>query len=667
MRGNGRQHPPITVSAILVSTALLTGVIAIPVLAHGHGRMSDQAGPPVETAFAIPRNGFLAGQDNVRPAPNRTGEIGITRPLSAPDAALVRQIFALQQSARIDQAIQLTRRLQDDTLLADILADRYLAQAARPDLSSLQQWLRRWPDRPDAGAIRHLVSDLSRGRATASTPAPTPGPVQDADQPEEADPADQAFERNPLLDRTVQTRLAQGSEGARSALRLLTATRHIDPLYAASLRAEVARSLFTTGDDSLALSTARAALSQSDGQIGLAGYVAGLVAWRQNRTALAAGFFEQASRAALTAASTRAGAAFWAARAHRRLQDETAWRAWMERAAASSHTFYGMLAARMLDQTASPVVAPVVAVADRTDADRMAPAAGVLGEIDVEAVDATAEGHRAFALLQVGQTKRAEATLRQLWPRVRDDAALCRSIALVAQEAGMTGLSGQITATLQRQDDQPGNAAHFPMPRLQPRSGFTVNPALVYALTRLESNFDNKAVSGAGAHGLMQIMPTTASFVLSRNGDQSRRPATNARALHNPAFNLEIGQRYLTYLSAEDGIHGDLIRLLASYNAGPNAVAQWGLSQPAPNKDASDPEAVEGDPLLFMEALPVSETRNFVHRALTYLWIYAARMDLPAPSLDTLAQDEWPRFDDEQRMAGAGPGVIARAPEFGSR
>lgn len=545
----------------------------------------------------------------------------------------------MQRAGQLEQAAIATRSLRNNFLLGEILADRYLSSGAKPDQQSLRQWLRHWDNLPDAGAIRHRLSDLSRGRTTL--PASASDPEQEgqatAAPPEEADPAEEVVERNPLLDRTVQARMEQGSSGARSALRLVAATRHIDPLYAAMLHAEIARGLFTSGDDELALRTARTALRESEGGIGLAAYIAGLAAWRQGQVPLAQSFFEQASRAAVIAAGTRAGAAFWAARAHRRLHDEAAWHVWMHRAAASSHTFYGMLAARMLDQTPVPVIALANITAPSTEAR-------VLGEIDVEAVAATSEGWHAFALLQVGEARRAEAALRQLWPRVQDDPALCRSIMLVAQAAGMGGLSTQLAAILQARDVQPQDAGRFPLPRLQPRRGFTVNPALVYALTRLESNFNSRAVSDAGAHGLMQIMPVTANFVM---GGKQRFKSSNG--LHNPAVNLEVGQRYLTYLAGQDATRGDLIRLLASYNAGPNALAHWSNSRA---------EASGGDPLLFIESLPVRETRDFVHRALAYLWIYAARMELPAPSLDTLAQGGWPRFDDEQKMAGVRPEVI---------
>lgn len=51
-----------------------------------------------------------------------------------------------------------------------------------------------------------------------------------------------------------------------------------------------------------------------------------------------------------------------------------------------------------------------------------------------------------------------------------------------------------------------------------------------------------------------------------------------------------------------------------------------------------------GDPLLFIEAIPIDETRAFVPRVLAHTWLYAARLRLPAPSLDDLAAGSWPRY-----------------------
>jgi soluble lytic murein transglycosylase-like protein len=124
----------------------------------------------------------------------------------------------------------------------------------------------------------------------------------------------------------------------------------------------------------------------------------------------------------------------------------------------------------------------------------------------------------------------------------------------------------------------------------------------------------------------MQIMPATAQYI---SGDLFYA----ADRLHEPAYNLQIGQRYISYLAGLDGIDNDLLRVLASYNSGPGNFGRWGA-------DLND----GGDPLLFIEAIPVPETRAFVQHVLLYSWIYAARMHLPAPSLDELSAGEFPRF-----------------------
>jgi soluble lytic murein transglycosylase-like protein len=135
-------------------------------------------------------------------------------------------------------------------------------------------------------------------------------------------------------------------------------------------------------------------------------------------------------------------------------------------------------------------------------------------------------------------------------------------------------------------------------------------------------------------------MPQTASFILGGSG-RIDLPTM----LHDPAVNLDLGQRYVAYLARNDAVNGDLIRLLAAYNTGPGSFAHW-----APQVRDN------GDPLLFIEAIPVDETRAHVPRVLAYTWMYAARLHLPAGSLDDLAAGRWPRFqpfDDARRLASS--------------
>jgi len=107
-----------------------------------------------------------------------------------------------------------------------------------------------------------------------------------------------------------------------------------------------------------------------------------------------------------------------------------------------------------------------------------------------------------------------------------------------------------------------------------------MDPALIKAVIKAESNFNHKAVSPKGAQGLMQLMPATAS---SLQVDDS----------FHPEKNIDGGVRYLRYLIRLS--NGDLRLALAAYNAGEKAVMRYG-----------------GIP-------PYRETQDYVQRVLSYL------------------------------------------------
>jgi soluble lytic murein transglycosylase-like protein len=88
-----------------------------------------------------------------------------------------------------------------------------------------------------------------------------------------------------------------------------------------------------------------------------------------------------------------------------------------------------------------------------------------------------------------------------------------------------------------------------------------VDPALVAAVARTESNFDATAHSPAGATGMMQLMPATAQALGVENP-------------YDPAQNVRGGARYLRELL--DRFGGDVRRAVAAYNAGPGAVERFG-------------------------------------------------------------------------------------------
>lgn len=574
-----------------------------------------QAQPNEDTALAVPR---------VAPYGPGAGGASLPQPLPPSEAARWRRLFTLQARGDIAEAVRQALHLDLETPLAQelhghLLADRHLGPHTRTSAEDLQAWLVRWPALPDGPAIHSLLKRrLARG--TAIPPAPVlatlswtdPAPI-----PEETGPAGRALPRLPEIDRAVRDAARNGPAGA--AARAIRSAGPLPPGYAALLRGEAAQILFALNRDKeawdIAVPGAETCLRSETPAcvtVTLPGHWAGLAAWRMGRIADARDMFRLAWNADIGTPAQRAASAFWAARAQFRLGEEASHRLWLTRAAQQPRTFHGLLARRMLGLA--------------LDGDTLP--RETLGEADIEAVAAHPAGLRAFALLQIGQRDRAEAELRLLWPEAQASPGLTRALMLVAERAGLPALAAQLAELAQAADGRPRDRTRFAVPRLRPAGGFTTDPALVYAIARIESNFDAAAVSPAGARGLMQIMPGTARFLAGLAENSERLPA-----LHDPAVNLSLGQRYLNFLAATDIVGGDKLRLLASYNTGPGAFSRWG----AAIRD-------HGDPFLFLEAIPVDETRAFVPRVLAHTWLYAHRLGLPTPSLDELAAGAWPRY-----------------------
>jgi len=338
-------------------------------------------------------------------------------------------------------------------------------------------------------------------------------------------------------------------------------------------------------------------------------FSAGLADWRSGDYAAAADRFETAWHDQNLRSGRRSAMAFWAARARLRDADLPGYLDWMARAADAGPDFYALLARHMLG------------------AGRQPPAShDTLSEADAGGVLSTEAGYRAVALLEVGEVGAAQREFDQLWLLQGNNPQLRRAVELVARQAGLRDPGRNIASLVAPE------AVTEQFPALAPRSGFAFDPALVYALVRTESNFKSRLVSREGARGLMQIMPVTAR-ALARLGLVS---GADRRNLYNAAVNLDVGQRYLTYLDSQQSIHGDLIRVLASYNAGVGGFNRW-------NQNITG----GSDPLLYIEEIPNRETRGFVLKVFGYAWIYAERINEAEPGIDEFAAGAFPRLSGQ--------------------
>jgi soluble lytic murein transglycosylase len=133
-----------------------------------------------------------------------------------------------------------------------------------------------------------------------------------------------------------------------------------------------------------------------------------------------------------------------------------------------------------------------------------------------------------------------------------------------------------------------------------------LDPALVAAVIYAETKFDPRT-SGAGALGLMQIMPQTAEFLARRSGATTFTIAD----LGTPQVNIAYGSYYLRYLL--DEYHGNKTLALAAYNGGESNVDRW----------VADARA-QGHALT-VDEIPFPETRAYVARVLSAEGQYRSR------------------------------------------
>jgi soluble lytic murein transglycosylase-like protein len=134
------------------------------------------------------------------------------------------------------------------------------------------------------------------------------------------------------------------------------------------------------------------------------------------------------------------------------------------------------------------------------------------------------------------------------------------------------------------------------------KQGF--DPYLMYAVMRQESHFRPKIVSWAGARGLLQIMPATGK----RLAKKIKWPRYDPDDLFDPKKNITLSGVYLKILLGD--FDRDLVSVLASYNAGENAVKRW-----KKNREHLLPEE-------FAEEIPYEETNHYVKKVLENYWIY---------------------------------------------
>lgn len=589
---------------------VLNGVVAISIIAAGNGFSSRSAANGLQGTAALPVG-------------VKTGNVDVTLPEILPptDAAFYRQIFELQKEGKWRAADALIGKISDDLLIGHVLYQRYMHPTKyRSRYVELKKWMAVYGDHPGAQRVYRLAMRRKPGnwRMPKRPIGISLGPLL----PETADDASTNSSLKKRLGTRKQRRHARYViRQIKSLVRRGRPTQALERLQRKSIRrgfhpvhydralAIVTRGYYHAKKDKKALRTAKPAIKRSGAEAPMALWWSGLAAFRSGKFVWAAENFERLAEAKLDDNWITSGAAYWAARANLAARNPSKVNRMLERAARHPRTFYGLVAARALGEP------PVF----EWELPR-------LGKSETKLLSQAPAARRALALIQVGETVRAERELKRFTGNLSP--SLARILLGLTAKANLPALSYRLGQLLEMSGSYRYDAALFPLPNWLPKGGYRIDRAMIYALIRQESGFKPKAKSKAGARGLMQLMPRTAEFVADKHFRGQGR-----HALFEPEYNITLGQRYVGHLFKLPAIDNNLFYATVAYNGGPGNLSKWRR-----NSEYRD------DPLLFIESIPSRETRAFVERVLTNFWVYRFRLGQPTPSLNAVAAGSWPRY-----------------------
>ncbi|QNN65859.1 lytic transglycosylase domain-containing protein [Sphingomonas rhizophila] len=488
--------------------------------------------------------------------------------------------------------------LPDGPLKPVAKAELYTAKnSPKVDLASINALLVESPDLPHTEQLQRMA--IARGASSAPGIAPRPTVfLGSAPRRQRARPV----ANEPLADalRAQLDPLVRADDFAAAEALLIAQGPFLTPDARAEAGQRVAWIYYVLGQDGEARRVADQWRVGAGGEWGgQAAWISGLAAWRQNDCTASAAAFRETAR--LTADRELAAAAFyWAARSEQACRRPREVQGLLKAAARSADSFYGLVARETLGMPTT------IAPASRSRAGGFVPM-NLLRARELSAI-----GERGLA----DEFIRYQARLSPPGDHHKL-LALAEELNLPATEYWLAH-NGQPGAPVQAAD-------RFPTLRWRPTTGWRIDPALGMAHTRQESDFRAGVVSPAGAVGLMQVRPGTA-------GDFARARGTAVGDLKDPSVNLEYGQSFIELMRGKAATRGQILKIIAAYNAGPVPVDRWNFIND------------RGDPLLWIESLPYWETRYYVPAVLRNMFVYQGLDGRDQPALKTLAEHKWPAF-----------------------
>jgi soluble lytic murein transglycosylase len=337
-----------------------------------------------------------------------------------------------------------------------------------------------------------------------------------------------------------------------------------------------------------------------------AAFLAGWLALRHLKDAKSAVAHFEALLEGSDGPLSRSKGHYWLARAHEALRNADKAQEHYKAAAAFIDTFHGQLARLKLDAATrelkiGPPAAPTAEEAARfnaSDAVRAAVVARKAG-LDISLVRAFLN-HLRYHL----KTEAEVAMVAHLAEALGDTQSAVR--------IGKTAIARGMNLIYY------GYPIHS-LPEYKPLRQ-PPEPAMIFGIARQESEFNQLIISGAGARGILQVMPVTAKHVCRDYKIKCDIP----RLMKDPAYNTMLGSAYIGDRMAE--FSGSYVLTLAGYNAGPGRAREW-------IKEFGDPREPNVDPIDWIHRIPFEETREYVQKVLSNIQVYRARLGEGATAL----------------------------------
>ena len=343
----------------------------------------------------------------------------------------------------------------------------------------------------------------------------------------------------------------------------------------------------------------------------------GLALWREKNYEAALPLFAAIGSNDDASDWQRSAGNYWAYRTALKLNQSAEAERYVSNAAQFPTTFYGLLAMQQT-QGSADISARAPTVSNR--------------------LRAMPQTIRAALLVQLDRGDEAEEEIRRLY-----------NVVFVTDRPGLVTLAHELSlpnlqvrlARIPQLSDAEALYASYPMPDYMTASTHISDPALMLAIARNESGFRESAASGAGAVGMMQMLPSTAHAVERRVGRELLSSASMdggmgmRERLTDPATSVRFGAEYVKILMAEPVVGHNLVHILSAYNAGSGTVSGW----------QSAARQID-DPLLYIESIPYPETHNYVLQVMAQYWVYQSLLGEKPSTLVQLAAGQWPILAD---------------------